>query len=174
MLAKKNIFLFNMIMNVSFTGVNNLIFMNGARKLPDELYRDNDGNIRRETVSEKNIFMSADLDDAGYKDLSEFQNALKKSRPCYQLNCINKDTPNRLDLHCTTFSAPQLKQSVFRLNKYELMLDEKQILPLMEYLENLLKRIQSSTKYGMTADVYAKEIGTAVKSEIVRCINRLT
>lgn len=161
-------------MNVSFTGVNNLMFLNSSKKLPDELYRDSDGNIRRETINEKTIFMSADLDDKGTKDLTEFNTALKKSRPCYQFNCINRENPNRLDLHCTTFSAPKFKQSVFKLNNYELMLDEKQILPLMDYLDNLLKNIGKNSKYGLSADEYVSQISNAIKSEVLRCINRLT
>lgn len=161
-------------MNVSFTGVNNLMFLNSSKNLPDELYRDSDGNIRRETVNEKTIFMSADLDDKGTKDLTEFNTALKKLRPCYQLNCVNRENPKRLDLHCTTYSASNLKQSVFQLNNYELMLDEKQILPLMDYLDNLLKNIGKNSKYGLSADEYVSQISNAIKSEVLRCINRLT
>ena len=63
--------------------------------------------------------------------MSEFHETLSKCRPCYQVNCINREKSNQFKLFMKYFGVKDdvvsVLNSSFKINDYDIMLDEREI-----------------------------------------------
>lgn len=132
-------------LDISFTGINNLYI---GKKTYSKVgsYLSNDSKLKQGNKNYTLIKISADLtDDQNGSDLTDFKTALSKCRPCYQINCINKEQPNKIELLVKRSDIQddigKSSHSIFSINNYEIMLDEKQILPLFTYMAKLTRKI---------------------------------
>lgn len=135
-------------MDVSFTGINNL-YIN--RKTYSKLgtYLSEDRELKQGKKFYTEIKMRCNLtNDAQGNDLGDFQKTLSKCRPCYQYNCIDKNNPDKFELNMKRFDVKNdiipTSNSSFDINDYEIMFDEKQILPMVDFMARLTKKLSKS------------------------------
>lgn len=135
-------------MNVSFTGINNIyIGKKKYSKFGTYLGIDNEIKHGNKLYTEIKLKCNLTNDEKG-NDLDDFKKTLSRCRPCYQYNCIDKNNPNKFELHLKRFDTKDdvfaLSNSNFDINNYEIMLDEKQILPLLDYIAKVTKKLSQS------------------------------
>lgn len=86
--------------------------------------------------------------DAQGNDLEDFQKTLSRCRPCYQFNCIDRVNPDKFELHMKRFDVKDdflpATSSSFDINNYEIMFDEKQILPMVDFMARLTRKLSKS------------------------------
>lgn len=135
-------------MNVSFTGIKNIcISKKGYSKFGTYLGIDNELKQGKKLYTD--IKMRCNLtNDAQGNDLEDFQKTLSKCRPCYKFNCIDKNNPDKFELHMERFDVKDdilpTSTSSFDINNYEIMFDEKQILPMVDFMARLTRKIAKS------------------------------
>lgn len=87
--------------------------------------------------------------DAQGNDLEDFQKTLSRCRPCYQFNCIDRLNPDKFELHMKRFDVKDdflpATSSSFDINNYEIMFDEKQILPMVDFMARLTRKLSKSS-----------------------------
>lgn len=86
--------------------------------------------------------------DAQGNDLEDFQKTLSKCRPCYQFNCIDRVNPDKFELHMKRFDVKDdflpATSSSFDINNYEIMFDEREILPMVDFMARLTRKLSKS------------------------------
>ena len=135
-------------MNVSFTGINN-IYIGKKKYSKFGTYLGIDNEIRQGNKLYTEIKLKCNLTNDKYgNDLDDFQKTLSRCRPCYKYNCIDKNNPNKFELHLKRSDVKDdvlaISHSNFDVNNYEIMLDEKQILPLIDYIAKITKKLSKS------------------------------
>lgn len=164
-------------MEVSFKGINNLyIAKRNYSKFGS--YLAHDYSIRQGQKDYVDILIKCDLtNDARGNDLNEFLNTLAKCRPCYQKNCINPQKPSQLKLLMRHFTVKDdvvdVLNSNFDINDYEIMLDEREILPLFSYMAKLTRTIASAEGLSVAYQKYAKFVNAAIHNEAINFIENL-
>lgn len=161
-------------MNIAFTGINNLHI---GKKQYSKIgsYIDHDKKIKQGENNYTIIKISADLtDDQKGKDLTDFKNTLAKCKTYYQKNCINPKNPNHIDLIVTKketkTSKGKLDISLFQLNDQEILIHEREILPLLTFLAKFTRKIASSETTSEGQKYYANLANQSIHTEAVNFI----
>ncbi len=151
------------MMNISFKGAENLTVL--KKKCPPIQGRTCDVDIEK-------VVLKFDLNDRGTSDLADFNKTLERLRPCYRLNSVNKERSNHIRLECSTMKGMNLKGSVFKLNDYQLMLDEDQILPMFTFLASVTRRIAESGECSSAQRDVINYVNNKMVKEVGKYINR--
>ncbi len=164
-------------MEVSFTGINNLYI---GKKVYSKFgsYINDSGITKRGQKNYTDVLIKCDLtDDAQGNHLDEFYKTLSQCRPCYQVNCINHEKPNHIELLMSHFGVEdgdsKVLNSNFKINNYDIMLDERQILPLFSYMAKLTKTIANAKGPSENQKEYAMFVNHAVHNEAVNYIENI-
>lgn len=135
-------------MDISFTGINNLYI---GKKAYSKFgtYLGEDRKLKQGKKFYTEIKMKCNLtNDAQGNDLEDFQKTLSRCRPCYQFNCIDRLNPDKFELHMKRFDVKDdflpATSSSFDINNYEIMFDEKQILPMVDFMARLTRKLSKS------------------------------
>lgn len=164
-------------MEVSFTGINNVrIFKKSYQKIGS--YLSNDSTVKQGNKQYLDVLIQCDLtDDALGKDLTEFKETLKKCRPCYQVNCVNSKQSNHVSLMSSTSLAKDTfgiaRNSTFKINGYDIMLDERQILPMYSFMAHLTRKISQMADLSHEKQQCASFVNKAIDTEAVNFIENL-
>lgn len=163
-------------MDVSFTGINNLYI---GKKCYSKYgsYLNHKGKVKSGTKNYKDVLIKCNLtdDDCG-RHLTKFQEALSKCRPCYQVNCINTKKPSQIKIlmnHFKVTDGAGVQNSTFKINGYDIMLDEPQVLPLFTFMAKLTHSIASSKENSNAQRCIAKEVNRAIHNEAVNFIENI-
>ncbi len=164
-------------MDVSFTGINNIrIFEKSYSKLGS--YLSYDSMVKQGNKKYKDIIIRCDLSDDNLgKDLTDFKETLAKSRMCYQVNCINPGNPNHIDLYCksqiATEDLAKTEHSSFQINNYEIMLDERQALPLFSFMAHLTRKISNMADLSDKQRSVADFVNKLIDKEAIEYIDNM-
>lgn len=134
-------------MNINFTGIKNIEAYQKS-KLIGSLFS-------REATRQTDTVISAELfDDVTGKDFNEYVRLLTKSRPCYQYNCFNRNNPHKVEILCSNLRGENTNRlpgknygSCFKLNNYEVMLDERQALSMFTILGKVTAKIAADKNF---------------------------
>lgn len=164
-------------MEISFTGIQNLYI---GQKTYSKLgsYLGINGKIKQGTKDYTDILIKCDLTNDKYGNhLDEFKNALFKCNPCYNINCVNLTKPNHIELLMEHFRVKDGKFNVFnsnfKINNYDIMLDEREILPLFSYMARLTRTIALSKGPSEVQKQYAKFVNHGVHNEAMNFIENM-
>lgn len=127
--------------NINFTGLRNIETYQKS-KLISSLFSG-------EAIRQTDTVISAELfDDVNGKDFNEYLRLLSRSRPCYQYNCINRSNPHKVEIFCSHLrgegsnSLPDGNYAnCFKLNNYDVLLDERQALSMFTILGKISAKI---------------------------------
>lgn len=161
-------------MQVSFTGIKNL-YINKTTFQEFGSYISNDSKVKQGIKDRTNIKIKCDLtdDEYGY-DLSEYKETLAKCRPCYQVNCFDRKNPQKFELLVYRQDVADKKGHVsmsdFLINDYDIMLDERQILPLFTFMAKLSKRIANIMPINAEEKFSANLVNKSVEEEAEKFI----
>lgn len=177
-MVAKNIFTgFILNMEVSFTGIHNLHI---GKKTYSKFgsYVDSTGIIKRGNKDYTEVLIKCDLsDDAQGNHLSEFHETLSKCRPCYHVNCINHQKPNQFTLLMKHFGVKDdvadVLNSNFKINDYDIMLDEREILPLFSFMAKITRQIANEKGLSDIQKLYAKFVNYGIHNEAVNYIENI-
>lgn len=177
-MVAKNIFTgFILNMEVSFTGIHNLHI---GKKTYSKFgsYVDSTGIIKRGNKNYTEVLIKCDLsDDAQGNHLSEFHETLSKCRPCYHVNCINHQKPNQFTLLMKHFGVKDdvvdVLNSNFKINDYDIMLDEREILPLFSFMAKITRQIANEKGLSDIQKLYAKFVNYGIHNEAVNYIENI-
>lgn len=164
-------------MEVSFTGINNVrIFKKSYQKMGS--YLSNDSTVKQGNKQYLDVLIQCDLtDDTLGKDLTEFKETLQKCRPCYQVNCVNAKQPNHVSLMSSTSLVKDtfgvVSNSTFKINNYDIMLDERQILPMYSFMAHLTRKISQLADLSPQKQQCANFVNKAIDKEAVNFIEKL-
>ena len=154
-------------MNISFNGINNLRILKGKEQVKNMIYPTDSGDFTKGNVYAQTTVIDAYLDDNGNKDLTEFKNTLKKLRSCYQVNCVDKNSPEHFRLESTSYEAENFtKASIFKLNGYQVLLDEDQILPLFTYFAKFTRTQAKNPEHSATQREILVDINQAIQNRV--------
>lgn len=158
-----------MDMNVSFTGINNVKILQKTNSLYGS-YLSNDSVIKQGNRNFTDIIIKCSLsDDAAGADLTDFRETLSKCRPCYQVNCVNRNNPQniRLAVHRQDIKddTGDVSISSFKINDYDIMLDEREILPLFSFMARLTRKISQMTGLSEQQKFYADLSNKSIHKE---------
>jgi len=164
-------------MEVSFKGINNL-YIEKRTYSKFGSYLAQSGHVKQGQKNYMDVLIRCNLsNDYRGNDLSEFLDTLAKCRPCYQHNCINKENPTQIRLLMQHFSVKDdvvdVKNSNFKINDYDIMLDEREVLPIFTYMAKLTRTIAFSEGPTEAYKKYAKFFNTAVHNEAMNFIENL-
>lgn len=164
-------------MEVSFTGIKNLYI---GKKTYSRIgsYLNSKGQIKRGNKDYTDILIKCDLtDDEQGKHLSEFQETLRKCRPCYEFNCVNSQKPNHFRLIMSHFGVKDdivdVQNSTFKINDYDIMLDEREILPLFSFMAKITRQIANAKGPTEAYKEHAKFVNYAIHNEAVNFIENM-
>ncbi len=164
-------------MDVSFTGINNLYV---GKKQYSKLgsYLAQNSEIRQGKNNYTLIKLGADLtDDETGKDLTDFKTTLSKCRPCYQKNCINPQNPNHIDFLVIRKEVKNaigtLRSSLLQLNNTDILLNEREILPLLTFLAKFTRKIASGKTTSEAQKYYANLANESIQKEAVNIIENV-
>ncbi|MDE6138209.1 MAG: hypothetical protein K2F57_01915 [Candidatus Gastranaerophilales bacterium] len=164
-------------MEISFTGIQNLYI---GKKTYSKFgsYVTNSGMVKRGNKEYTDVLIKCDLtDDAQGKHLSEFYETLAKCRPCYQVNCINREKPNHFKLLMKHFGVEDgdvnVLNSSFKINDYDIMLDERQILPLFSFMAKITRQIAHAKGPSDAQKEYAKFVNHGIHNEAMNYIENI-
>jgi len=163
--------------NISFTGIQNLYV--GKRNYSKYgSYLSLDGNVKQGNKDFTEVLIKCKLTDDKYGNhLSEFNEVLSKSRPCYHVNCINKKAPDEIKLLMKHFNVQDdpidVNNSEFFINDYQIMLDEKQVLPLFSFMAKITRLITNAKGPTENQKQYAKFVNNAVHNEAMNYIENV-
>ncbi len=121
-------------MDVSFKGINNIKILKKQYK-QFGTYQSLNNEYKQGEKFYTELKISAKLtDDAQGKDLSDY---LKRTPAMF----INKDNPDTVEFHLKRFDVPEdkVKQSTFKLNNKDLIVNDDKKLPLMTFLARLTR-----------------------------------
>ncbi len=177
-MVAKNIFTgFILNMEVSFTGIHNLHI---GKKTYSKFgsYVDSTGIIKRGNKDYTEVLIKCDLsDDAQGNHLSEFHETLSKCRPCYHVNCINHQKPNQFTLLMKHFGVKDdvadVLNSNFKINDYDIMLDEREILPLFSFMAKITRQIALAKGPSDAQKQYAKFVNHGIHNEAMNYIENI-
>lgn len=164
-------------MTIAFKGISNVrIFESNYQRYGS--YLSNDMKIKQGNKRIKDIIISCDLnDDSLGADLSDFKKTLLKSKDCYQRNCVKRDAPDHIDIfqHCQFIKDDfgHVLKSNFRINNYDLVLDERQILPLFSFLARITRKISQMSNLSENCRTYAKFVNMSIAKEAEEFIENL-
>lgn len=121
-------------MDVNFKGINNIKI---AKKQYKQFgtYQNLSNELKQGEKIYTELKISAKLtDDNKGNDLSDY---LKRTPKMF----INKDNPDTVELHLKRFDVPEdkVKQSTFKLNDNDLVINDDKKLPLMTFLARLTR-----------------------------------
>lgn len=160
-------------MEVSFKGIDKL-YMAKRSYSKFGSYLANNGRIKQGNKNYTEVMINCNLvNDARGNDLNEFLRTLSQCRPCYQNNCVNRQNMNQFKLLMRHFSVPDgagVQNSEFKINDYEIMLDEKEILPLFTYMAKLTRTIASAKDPTEAYKNCARFVNTAIHNEAMNFI----
>lgn len=165
-------------METSFTGIHNLYIGTKKPYSVHGSYVNNAGIVKQGLKNYTEVLIKCDLsDDAQGNHLSEFLEILKKCRPCYQVNCINKEKPNHFRLLMTHFGVKDgdvnVLNSSFKINNYDIMLDEKEALPLFSFMAKLTRQIANAKGPTEAYKNYAKFVNHGIHNEAMNYIENI-
>lgn len=162
-------------MNISFNGINNLRILKGKVQVRNMIYPTDSGDFTKGNVYAQTTVIDAYLDDNGNKDLTDFKNTLKKLHPCYQVNCVDENSPEHFRLESTSYEAKNLtKASIFKLNGYQVLLDEDQILPLFTYFAKFTRTQAKNPEHSATQREILADINQAIQNRVQSYIDLTT
>lgn len=161
-------------MQISFNGIKNLHIgkkeyeLYGSYVTPDSFVKQGNKNITE-------VKISCNLtDDSDGNDLSEFRKALQKSGEYYQINCINKHEPDKLELRLfrqdIKDSRDKITNSEFRINGRHILLKDKAQLPLFTYMAHLTRKIAGQPNVSQAQKYYSNLVNQSVADEAVKFI----
>jgi len=135
-------------LDISFTGINNLYI---GKKTYSKIgtYLNADMKLKRGNKFYTEIKMRCNLtNDKQGNDLEDFQKTLSRCRPCYQYNCVDKNQPDKFEFHMKKFDVQNdilpTSTSTFNINDYEIMFDEREILPMVDFMARLTRKLSKS------------------------------
>lgn len=163
--------------NISFTGIKNLyIGQRTYTKLGH--YLNAAGQVKIGNKDYTDVLIKCDLtNDKQGNHLDEFHKVLSECRPCYQVNCIDSKKPNQIRLLMTHFGVKgdvvDVQNANFKINDYDIMLNEREILPLFSYMAKLTRTIFHAKGPSENQKQYAKFVNTAVHNEAMNFIENM-
>lgn len=162
---------------ITFTGINNLYI--GKRTYTKfGHYLSSHGVLKQGQKDYTDILIRCDLTNDKYgAHLDEFHEALAKCRPCYQVNCINREKPNQIELLMKHFGVKDdivnVLNSNFKINGYDIMLDEREILPLFSYMAKLTRTIALAKGPSEAQKQCAKFVNHGIHNEAINFIENM-
>lgn len=145
--------------NISFTGINNL-FIGKKAYSKFGSYITPYGNIQQGDKAVSEILIRCNLtDDFNGKHLSEFREALNKCDEHYRQNCINPNYPDKIRLFVRNFKIDDITPisfSNFKINGCEILLHNRNTLPLYTYMAKLTRQIQQLPDISEGQQYYAR------------------
>lgn len=164
-------------MEISFTGIKNLyIGKNTYSRIGH--YVTADGIIKRGPKDYTDILIKCDLtNDEQGNHLDDFYQTLAKCRPCYHVNCIDSKRPGHIKLLMKHFGVKNevvnVLNSNFKINNYDIMLDEREILPLFSYMARLTRTIALAHGPSETQKQCATFVNHGVHNEAMNFIENM-
>lgn len=162
---------------ISFTGIQNLYI---GKKTYSKFghYLNAVGEIKRGNKDYTDVLIRCDLtNDEQGNHLEEFYEVLSKCRPCYQVNCVDSKKPNQIRLLMKHFGVKgdkvDVQNSNFKINDYDIMLDEREILPLFSYMAKLTRTIANAKGPSDNQKQYAKFVNHAIHNEAMNFIDNM-
>lgn len=159
-------------MEVSFTGLSNIYV---GKKLYSQVgsYLSNDGNIRVGNKVCSSIKLKCKLsDDAIYKDLTDFKEALKKAAKCNKEDYINPSAPDTIDLTMDRIEAVDRaghsSVACFKLNGKNIPLSTDEHLGLFTYIAKLTRRFLQTPDMTEPRRICVKTVNSAIQEEAVK------
>jgi len=129
--------------DISFGSIQNLSI---AKKMYRQFghYPGFDGSVKYGEKTYLELPIRFDLvDDEAGDHFSQFVQTLDKCRPCYKFNCVDHKHPYHLDMYMKQFNVADecgdIVVSNFRINNYDIMLDEPQVLPLFTFMAKITR-----------------------------------
>ncbi|MFR1672268.1 MAG: hypothetical protein ACLSWI_04910 [Candidatus Gastranaerophilaceae bacterium] len=146
--------------NVSFTGLNN--FRIGKRPI-----------AREYSTNYTEVKFLVDLNDDKFGNhFSDFISRLRQAREMYYKHCIDKRNPNSIEFKMISATDNKnIKHSIFKLNNFELILDEDSILPIYTFFARLTKASQNSKNLNETQKNNMKLINKSIMKEVSEYID---
>lgn len=163
--------------NISFTGIQNLYI--GKKNYSNYgSYLSLDGNLKQGKKDYTDVLIKCKLTDDKYGNhLSEFYETLSKSRPCYHVNCINNKAPDEFILRMKHFNVKDdpidVNNSIFFINDYQIMLDERQVLSLYTFMAKITRLIANAKGPSENQKQYAKLVNHAIHNEAMNYIDNV-
>ena len=152
-------------MNISFKGINNIKI--GKKEYSGiGFYQKNDNTLGCGKKDYTELLISAKLtDDERGNHLSDY---LSRTPQMY----INKNEPDRVELHIKRFDVPQenLNQSFFKLNNKDLILDNDKKLPIMTFLARFTREGRKNPELSTNQKVYLKLANDSISKESLEYI----
>ena len=167
---------FKIVMNISFTGINNLYIGKKSRSSYGT-YMTKDGNIKDGEKNNLDVLIKCDLsDDEQGKHLSEFQTVAKKVGLKTQLDYVGSKKPQHIELLAKHVEVPDdcnaLSFTAFKINGTEVPTDRK-TLPLYTYMAKLTKDISGMDNSTKAQKKYADAVNSFVHEEAVYYIDNV-
>lgn len=163
------------ISNISFNGIKNISV---HKKEYDKYgpYVTNNGNIKNGDKHYTEVKINCKLtDDSDGQDLRQFHEALKKSGMRYQANCIDKDNPQHIELKLIRQdikdSMGHISNSDLLINNFDILLNEKETLPMFSYMAHLTRKIANLPNTSDAQKYYTKLVNKSVDEEARRFLD---
>ncbi len=165
---------------ISFTGIHNIKIKKQLDKRFGSYLAPN-GVLKQGEKHYKNMIVECDLsDDASGKDFAEFVSALKKCGPKYEFNCIqyqNQSGVNHLKLRMDRFDVQdelgRVTEAHFKINNFEIPLNNRETLPLYTFMAALTRKIQELQGLSEDQCKYLKFINSSVHKKAVDFIENI-
>lgn len=156
-------------MDISFTGINNIKILQKTYNSYGS-YLSNNSVIKHGNRKFTDVIIKCSLsDDAAGADLTDFYDTLAKCRPCYRVNCIDRSNPHNINLMThrmdVTDESGNAAASTFKINNYDIILDERQILPLYSFMARLTRKISQMAEMSKMQKFYANLSNESIHKE---------
>ncbi len=157
-------------MQISFNGIKNLYI---GQKQYDKTgsYVTPDGFVKHGCKHYTVVKLRCNLtNDESGNDLDKFKLALAKSGKQFSDNCINHTEPNKFELLLTRqdINDPaqrNISMSDFTINGYDILLNEKETLPVYTYMAHLTRKIANLPEVSDAQKYYSNLINKSVDEE---------
>ena len=149
-------------MDISFKGINNIKI---AKKQYKQFgtYQNLNNELKQGEKLYTELKISAKLtDDEKGNHLSDY---LKRTPKMF----INKENPDTLELHVKRFDVPEdmVKQSTFKLNNKDLIINDDKKLPLMTFLARFTRESNKNPELSENQQKYMKFANKSIHKETV-------
>ena len=166
---------------ISFTGIHNIKI---KKQLDNRFgpYLSPDGLIKQGEKHYRNVIVECDLsDDASGRDFAQYVNALRKGGPKYEYSCIqyqNPDSIKHVKLRMDRFDVlddelGRVTESGFKINDYDIPLNNRETLPIYTFMAALTKKLQSVKEMTDAQREYLKFVNSSIQKKAVDFIENL-
>lgn len=161
------------MMNVNFTGINNVRIGNRPAYKEACTYIDAQSKLKTVNKIYTDIKFRVDLcDDKTGNDFSDFINRIKQAKEMYFKHCVDKRKPNTIEFQMIRYDIENDKtnNSIFKLNNYELILDDDSILPLYSFFARLTRQGAKNKNLNKKHQSFMELMNKSIQKETVEYI----